>query len=543
MRSDGAGAVLAYRFYQLPWSLALSVEPIQPVLTAETFALLSIGEALEQVTTRIDYQIQFAGASQFELRLPEGAANVDFVGEGIKHREELEGKGHWQISLQSAREGAYTLVVTFERKMEEVSGELLYSGVTTLGTEREKGYVVLTPRTNVEITPLTEKLEGVSLVDVKEIPETFTAGLTVPVIWAFKYISHPFVLAAEVTRHKDVAVLVAVAESANLVTKLSREGELLTDLLCFVRNNRQQFLSIALPKGADVWEASVAGYPVRLGQGEGDEVRVPISGVAGPEEAFPVKLRYRTRIEGLGRWGELALEVPRLNMPVMRIRWRLILPKDYRLVADYGDMERVVDVLAQEELMREWRRRGSAEREPLPANIAQVAQMEQLRERGRAAGAVSMDTGPMVTEGRSYYFQKLLAAGEKDAGPPGTIRSTYLRRTLALPVRAAVVVLLAAMGLALLRQGPRVKLPVVFGVALVVSLVRSFNGEFYVDVLNTAMWAAWVVAVVVAGHWLSGLLPRPSALRREAPIQEPEPPGVVEAPGEPQQPGEPGEPK
>jgi hypothetical protein len=504
MHPEGVRFALAYRFYQLPWKLTLAVEPIVPVLTAETFTLVSVGEALEQVTARVDYTIQFAGASQFELKLPDGAANVDFLGEGIKQREELAEKGHWRVSLQSAREGTYTLLVTFERKMEDVSGKLAYAGVTTLGTEREKGYVLLTPRANVEITPLTEEMQGVGLVDVKEIPDSFTAGLTVPVIWAFKYITHPFALAAQVTRHTDVSVLVAVAESANLVTKLSGEGELLTDLLCFVRNNRQQFLRVGLPEKADVWEASVAGVPIRPGRAGENDVLLPISGVAGPEEAFPVKLRYRTRIEKLGRWGTVALEAPRLDVPVMRVRWQLILPKEYELLADHGDLERSGEIVSQDSLMREWERLSpSAKRSVAATNALQVAQQRQLEgQQGPAMGAVSMSTGPMVTEGRTYFFQKLLATGKREGGSPATIRSTYLRRTLLLPVEVGLCALLVALGLILLRRPARTKLPVAFAVALLLSFLASRGEEQYARLLGPAEWTAWVVATALALHWL-----------------------------------------
>ena len=507
MQPEGARFALAYRFYQLPWSLRLAVEPIVPVLTAETFTLVSVGEALEQVTSRIDYTIQFAGASQFELKLPEGAANVDFIGDSIKQREELEEKGHWRVSLQSAREGTYTLLVTFERRMPDM-GKLAYAGLTTLGTEREKGYVLLTPRANVEITPLTEEMQGVSLVDVKEIPDTFTAGLTVPVIWAFKYIAHPFALAVAVTRHTDVSVLVAVTESANLVTKLSGEGELLTDLLCFVRNNRQQFLRVGLPEKADVWEASVAGVPIRPGRGEGGDVLLPISGVAGPEEAFPVKLRYRTHTEKLGRWGTVTLEAPRLDVPVMRVRWQLILPKEYELVADHGDMERSREIVSQDSLLRAWERLSpSARRSVSVVNALQAAQEKQLQAQGGPAmRAVSMSTGPMVSEGRSYFFEKLLAMGKREGGSPTTIRSTYLRRALLLPVEVGICALVVALGLLLLRRSARTRLLVAFAVALSVSFLGSRGEEQYAELLGPAVWTAWVVAAALALHWLGNRL-------------------------------------
>jgi hypothetical protein len=507
MQPEGARFALAYRFYQLPWSLRLAVEPIVPVLTAETFTLVSVGEALEQVTSRIDYTIQFAGASQFELKLPEGVANVDFIGDGIKQREELEEKGHWRVSLQSAREGTYTLLVTFERKMEDM-GKLAYAGLTTLGTEREKGYVLLTPRANVEITPLTEEMQAVSLVDVKEIPDAFTAGLTVPVIWAFKYIAHPFALAVAVTRHTDVSVLVAVAESANLVTKLSGEGELLTDLLCFVRNNRQQFLRVGLPEKADVWEASVAGVPIRPGRGEGGDILLPISGVAGPEEAFPVKLRYRTHTEKLGRWGTVTLEAPRLDVPVMRVRWQLILPKEYELVADHGDMERSREIVSQDSLLRAWERLSpSARRSVSVVNALQAAQEKQLQAQGGPAmRAVSMGTGPMVTEGRSYFFEKLLAMGKREGGSPTTIRSTYLRRTLLLPVEVGICALVVALGLLLLRCSARTRLLVAFAAALSVTFLGSRGEEQYAELLGPAVWTAWVVAAALALHWLGNRL-------------------------------------
>jgi hypothetical protein len=237
--------------------------------------------------------------------------------------------------------------------------------------------------------------------------------------------------------------------------------------------------------------------------------------VAGPEEAFPVKLRYRTRTEKLGRWGTVTLEAPRLDVPVMRVRWQLVLPKEYELVADHGDMERSREIVSQDSLMQEWGRLSASARKSADmVNVLQVTQQRQLEAQGGPAmRAVSMSTGPMVTEGRSYFFEKLLAMGKREGGSPATIRSTYLRRTLLLPVEVGLCALVVALGLLLLRRPARVRLLVAFAGALLITFLGSRGEDQYAELLGPAVWATWVVVGALALHWLAGRLGRVRVLR------------------------------
>ncbi|MDP7421287.1 MAG: hypothetical protein QGH40_05380, partial [bacterium] len=174
----GGGEIsLAYKYFRQPWSVSLAVEPIEPVVTAEVFNLASIGEGLEQNSCRVDYTIQFAGVSTFALQLPPGAKNVNIAGNNLKHWEESGSQpGRWEVELQAKAKGNYILYVAFERAMESASGQIEYSGVKTLGLEREKGYIAVTPHGNVEITPIEENIKGVAPIDSTEIPSQFTQG-------------------------------------------------------------------------------------------------------------------------------------------------------------------------------------------------------------------------------------------------------------------------------------------------------------------------------------------------------------------------------
>jgi len=87
-----------------------------------------------------------------------------------------------------------------------------------------------------------------------------------PMQAAFRYHKQPNempALAFEWTRFPDSSVLAAVAERAVVTTLVTTEGRSLTEVRLTIKNQAQPFLKVALPLGASILSAEVAGEKVK----------------------------------------------------------------------------------------------------------------------------------------------------------------------------------------------------------------------------------------------------------------------------------------
>jgi hypothetical protein len=105
-----------------------------------------------------------------------------------------------------------------------------------------------------------------------------------------------------------------------------------TEMSLSVRNNGRQFLEIALPAGAKVWSAFVAGQPVRPSLRDG-RLLLPIQSSSADDGTMAVDLTYvGTNLFPHGR-GNIGFASPRFDVPLKNARWEVYLPPDY----DYHD--------------------------------------------------------------------------------------------------------------------------------------------------------------------------------------------------------------
>ena len=170
--------------------------------------------------------------------------------------------------------------------------------------EREIGYLAVTGDPSLELTPVADKLKGLTPVDEEEIPLKFRqlppsvasqiGRQTVPILFAFRYLQHPYELALNSVRHEEAEVVTAVVESCKLDTTLTREGSRITALIAQVRSRYQPFFEIRLPKKAQLWHALVNGVRVRPlteQTAEGEVTKVPIAQVQGVRGPVRVELQ------------------------------------------------------------------------------------------------------------------------------------------------------------------------------------------------------------------------------------------------------------
>jgi hypothetical protein len=150
------------------------------------------------------------------------------------------------------------------------------------------------------------------------------AGHESPSMAAFRFTplagAAPRSLVVDVTRYTPKSVLVANVEAARYDALAGEDGKLLVRARYAVRNNQRSFLAVSLPPNAVLWSASLAGRAVRPGLASNGGLLLPLQKARSGEEtpAFVVELLYLQRVESWTEKGEARVELPAIDLPVLR---------------------------------------------------------------------------------------------------------------------------------------------------------------------------------------------------------------------------------
>jgi hypothetical protein len=150
---------------------------------------------------------------------------------------------------------------------------------------------------------------------------------TNPILLAYKYVhaDPPHRLALTVTRHRVVEVQEAAIDQASYSTLFTRDGLAVTTAVFEVRNSRQQFLRVRLPRASKVWSVFVDGRPEKPAMSEdGDTVLIKI---ITSSRGFPVRLVYATEGPRIGGLGSVRATLARPGILATRTRWDVYLPE------------------------------------------------------------------------------------------------------------------------------------------------------------------------------------------------------------------------
>ncbi|MBI4834820.1 MAG: hypothetical protein HY811_08395 [Planctomycetes bacterium] len=556
---------LAYKYYESGWTLALLVEKIKSYITVETFHFASVGESLIHTSATLKYDIQFAGVSNFKFQFPPEAKNIDINGENIKHKGKVaDDETAWTVELHSPRQGTFYLYVTFQVEMGKTGADgaseyapLNYTGIKVLDVERETGYLALAARADMELS--NPKPENLTPLDEKEIPASYKVGIDYPILMAFRYLKHPYALTANISRHEFSEVLVAIVEGCRLSTTISKDGQLITDLLCKIRNTREQYLRLYLPANTEIWHVRVAGInesSFKAVEKGASVVLIPIAQQSKSDKPFVVNVRYAYKIDAFGASGIINLTCPSMNIPVMRLGWSLSIPDKYEVVMNAGNMEKVdrfEPLIAQ--LNDEQAPAVQVENVPA-ANDQKEQQVYQLSSNtsavenirypagkgGDVASASSMYTGTIPTTTKTYYYQTLISLDI-----PANIYAHYLKSGFSHMVNGLFVILAVLVTLFLwFKTGGDSwkKMGKVLVAVLVILGISTLIGESYKTIFSIIIWVPVMVTVIIAvalgfkEYFAASFQLKPKAVKSPAMEEYTEPEEVNEEPKEEQQPPE-----
>jgi hypothetical protein len=179
---------------------------------------------------------------------------------------------------------------------------------------------------------------GLKRIDFKETNPYLRSLARFPLQAAFRYHKQPNEqpsLALAWTRFPDSSVLAAVVDRAIVTTLVTNEGRSLTEVKLIVRNQAQQYLKVALPRGASILSAEVAGEKVKPVEGS-DGNRVPL-GRDGfrPNGTYTVSFVFMHSGAPFAKKGGSDISLPKMDVPIDLLQWEVFLPEQYK-VKDFG---------------------------------------------------------------------------------------------------------------------------------------------------------------------------------------------------------------
>ena len=417
----------------------------KPIVYAEVSTLFSVGEGTLSGQTGVNYTILQSSVSEFQVAVPKGVKVLEVSGGDFKVEEKADKQ---VITITPAQEasGSAWVGLSFEQSLGQTTTLAELPEVEVLNVEREKGYIGVEARTNIEVKPATYSgsIEGV---DVKELPSSVWDRTVNPVLLAYKYIKHPYGAGIMIVKHEGLPVLAATIDQANFTTLFTDDGKMVTRGVYQVRNNLQQFVTLTLPESTEVWSTFVSGRPVKPTKGEKPrQILVQLERSSSGQDnvrPFPVEVVYFTKGQKFDKGGKLDVFLPKSDIPTSELFWSCWMPDEYKYSdfkgnvkewkpppppppasqgqaqaggyqAEYGeDLSGVVNVPAATTTTR---MRAAKELESNVQQIAPQVQMERdarqmFAKQGRAEGVFPVKV-QIPERGKFYRFTKLLVTDE-----------------------------------------------------------------------------------------------------------------------------------
>ena len=145
-------------------------------------------------------------------------------------------------------------------------------------------------------------------------------------------------LQVQVSRYATQSVLVANVDEARYQALVAEDGKVLVRARYAVRNNRRNLMAAALPPGATLWSAAVAGRPVRPGRSPEGALLVPLEKGRSRDDLppFAVELVYIARLAPWDDSGDARVVLPALDLPVSRTGLVLHYSPRFRVTPEPG---------------------------------------------------------------------------------------------------------------------------------------------------------------------------------------------------------------
>ena len=394
----------------ISWERALpKVAPAPTKLYAETRTLVAVADGLLLCQEMVNFSILHTPIRELKLSVPKGASVLTVSGANIKDwRADKDGMMH--VLLGAEMIGSYSLRVAYELPAKDSAKVPV---IRAVGAQRERGYVGVIAVTNVEIA--AGEVTGATKIDARRLPPDIVAMTNQPILLAFRYVDEKFDIPLTIKKHSELRVLVTVVDSALYTAMQLNDGRRITKVVYSVRNNRNQFLRLMMPKGQEMWSVTVNGNTVSPAKDKKDHVLIPlVRSASGSRElaSFPVEIVYVEKpSEAVASSGKLRVDLPMCTVPVIHVMYNFYAPAEGKYTVGWGGSGFSGPLGIVEEFSALSTGPGA---EVIRRNVAaQAANMQAQVDRRVAAEARKAGATPIRVRlpltGKRFKLQKVLA--------------------------------------------------------------------------------------------------------------------------------------
>ncbi len=311
-----AGIQSAFRLSEPDWQATMRVERLPQTVQADVFHLFSIGEGIAYGSSVMNYIVSGAPVSAFRVELSDEYYNVEFTGKDIRNWEKTT--NGYLVQLHTPVSGAYTLLATYERPFKPQGETLAFTGARPLDAQSESGHTIVISAYQFQVKP-ADVSPGLLALEPGEVTPEYRLFFDQPVLAAYRYSARPFNLKLALSPLAQGDSLAQVVDRASLTTRISKEGQALTDARYFVKSRGNPNFRLTLPEGTQLWSVAVNGaatVPVT----DGKSNLIPLPQHADPDAVLTLDLKLAARSPNAKR---VRVAAPIVAAPVMLAEWKL----------------------------------------------------------------------------------------------------------------------------------------------------------------------------------------------------------------------------
>ena len=314
--------------------IASPAAPKEARFLSDVKTLITVNDAELRATSLADISVVQGEPSQFKLAIPAGYEVTGATGASVESAEVQS--GILILKVRTPAQKSHQFLIAMERSLSSTKADAPFLSVQS--AQRETGEVLVEGTGTIELT--AKEGGGLKRVDFKETNPYLRSLVRFPLQAAFRYhkqANEQPSLALAWTRFPDSSVLAAVVERAIVTTLVTNEGRSLTEVKLTVKNQAQPFLKVALPQGASILSAEVAGEKVKPVEGS-DGNRVPLLRAGfRPNDAYNVSFVFMHSGAPFAKKGGSDISLPKMDVPIDLLQWEVFLPEQYKVKNFGGD--------------------------------------------------------------------------------------------------------------------------------------------------------------------------------------------------------------
>jgi hypothetical protein len=325
------GIQAAFHLSETAWEAAMRVERLPQTIQASALHLFSIGEGIAYGSSVINYVVSGAPVAAFKLELSGEYFNVEFTGKDLRSWQKIP--GGYLVQLQTPVSGAYTLLATYERPFKPQGEPLAFTGARPMDAQSEEGYTLITSAYQFEVKPVDVSSRLIQL-EPAEVPPEDRLFFDAPVLAAYRYASRPFDLKLSLSPLRQGDSVSQIVDRALLDTRVSKEGQVVTDIRYFIKNRGNPHFRLTIPDGSQLWSATINGtsaVPVQ----DGKSSLIPLPQSSDPNAVLELDLKLASQSADPRL---IQIAAPTSDAPVMLADWKIEPDTGRRLVFEKGSI-------------------------------------------------------------------------------------------------------------------------------------------------------------------------------------------------------------